>query len=60
MKRIAAALTIAGTSVLGFGFVGAPAASAADCPAGTVAQAHVYFNVNGQEQSQDICLPPAS
>jgi hypothetical protein len=59
MKRIAAALLLAGTSVAGF-VTAAPAASAADCPAGTVLQAHVYFNINGQEQSQDVCLPPSS
>jgi hypothetical protein len=57
MKRIAAVLTLAGTSVLGF--VAAPAANAADCPDGTIVQAHVHGNLNGTPVDQDVCLPPA-
>jgi hypothetical protein len=57
MKRIAAVLTLAGTSLLGFAV--APAANAADCPDGTVVQAHVHGNLNGTPVDQDVCLPPA-
>lgn len=59
MKRIVAALTIAGTSLLGFTAL-APAANAADCPTGTVLQAHVHGDLNGTPVDEDVCLPPAS
>jgi len=49
MKRIAAVLTLAGAI---FGVV-APTAAFAD-PAACV---HLYLNVNGTEQSQDVCTP---
>ena len=49
MKRIAAVLTLAGAI---FGVI-APTAAMAD-PAACV---HLYLNVNGTEQAQDVCTP---
>ena len=54
MKRIA----IAATAVLALGAFTVPA-SAEECPEGTVIEAHVNLDINGEQQSQDICLPPA-
>ena len=49
MKRIAAVLTLAGAI---FGVM-APVAASAD-PAACL---HLYVNVNGTEQQQDVCTP---
>lgn len=56
MKRIAVAA--AAVSVVALGAF-APA-SAEACPEGTLVEAHLELDLNGEQQSQDICLPPAA
>ena len=56
MKRIAVAAAV--LSVAALGAFSAPV-SAADCPEGTVLEAHLNIDINGEAQSQDVCLPPA-
>lgn len=56
MKRIAVAA--AALSVAAVGAFSAPA-SAEACPEGTLVEAHLNIDINGDAQSQDICLPPA-
>jgi hypothetical protein len=51
MKRLVAALTIAGAAGLGGVLAAGPASAASVC-------AHVDITVNGENQVQDVCLPP--
>ena len=59
LKKALAAATIAGALTGAVALTATPAL-AADCPTGTVVQAHVHGNLNGTPVDQDICLPPAS
>lgn len=57
-RRVA---VVAAGAALSIGLLAAPLAHADEpaCPEGTLVGVRLHLNVNGTDQAQDVCLPPA-